>query len=69
MAGGPVGTAGVVLLNPVVDRCELSETGLELLNIGDLPVEGSHVAEVVKVNDGHGRNGTAGVIGKDLTNT
>ena len=52
VTSGPGGTSGVVLLNPVVDERELSESGLELLDVGDLSAELSHVAEVIEMS-GH----------------
>ena len=55
MAGLPVGTAGVMVLNPVVDVGENADTHCELLNISDHSVELSHVAKIVEVdNAGHG---------------
>ena len=54
MAGLPAGTAGVVVVDPVVSESELSKAGLELKDISDVPVELSHVAEVIKADDaGH----------------
>ena len=54
VTGLPVGTAGVVVVDPVVSESVLSKAGLELEDIGDVPVELSHVAEVIKADDaGH----------------
>ena len=53
MTGGPAGARSVVLLDKVVDEGVLGEAGVELLNISDLPVIGSHVRKVVEVDDGH----------------
>ena len=54
MSGLPAGSAGVVLVYPVVRESKFSKAGLELEDIGDLPVELSHVAEVIEADDtGH----------------
>jgi hypothetical protein len=54
VASLPVGTAVVVVLNPVVDIGEDADTHGELLNISDHSVELSHVAKIVEAdNAGH----------------
>ena len=54
VAGLPAGTTGVVIVDPVVRESKFSKASLELEDISDLPVELSHVAEVIEADDtGH----------------